>query len=73
MTKWHYQCDEVNLTHDQMVELIEEEALNLLIVDSLEKQIDSFAKKESKNISSGNKLTRRKIVALGVLGELISQ
>ena len=68
MTKWNFQSDEVNLTHDQMVELNKEGSLNLIIVDSLEKQIDSLAQNESKNISSGYKLTKRKIIALGVLG-----
>ena len=68
MTKWNFQSDEVNLTHDQMVELNKEGSLNLIIVDSLEKQIDSLSQNESKNISSGYKLTKRKIIALGVLG-----
>ena len=68
MTKWNFQSDEVNLTHDQMVELNKEGSLNLIIVDSLEKQIDSLSQYESKNINSGYKLTKRKIIALGVLG-----
>ncbi len=68
MTKWNRQCHEVNINHDQMVELNKEGSLNLLIVDSLEKQIYSLAQNESKNISSGYKLTKRKIIALGVLG-----
>ena len=51
MTKWNRRCDEVNLTHDQMVELNKEGSLNLIIVDSLEKQIDSLSQYESKNIT----------------------
>ena len=40
MTKWNYRCDEVNLTHDQMLELNKDGSLELSIVGSLEGQID---------------------------------
>ena len=40
MTKWNYKCDEVSLTHDQMLELNKDGSLELSIVGSLEGQID---------------------------------
>jgi len=72
MTKWNYRCDEVNLNHDQMIELNKDGLLKLIIAESLEKQIvslvkEEFEKKEIKNISSGYKLTKGKIIAFGVL------
>ena len=46
MTKWHYRCDEVNLNHDQMIELNKDGLLKLIIAESLEKQIVSLVKEE---------------------------
>ena len=68
MTNWQHNCDEVNLTHDQMIELNKDGFLNLSIIPSLETQIEQLAKKEFKKITSGYGLTSRNVIALGVLG-----
>ena len=68
MTKWQHNCDEVNLTHDQMIELNKDGCLNLSIIPSLETQIEQLAKKDLKKITSGYGLTSRNVIALGVLG-----
>ena len=68
MTIWQHSCDDVNLTHDQMIELHKDGFLNLSIKPSLETQIERLANKELKKITSGYELTPRHVIALGVLG-----
>ena len=68
MTKWQHDCDEVNLTHYQMIELNKDGFLNLSIKPSLETQIERLANKDLKKITSGYELTPRHVIALGVLG-----
>ena len=53
MTKWQHDCDEVNLTHDQMIELHKDGFLKLSIKPSLETQIERLANKDLKKITSG--------------------
>ncbi|SVE06806.1 uncharacterized protein METZ01_LOCUS459660, partial [marine metagenome] len=53
MTKWDRRCDEVNLTHDQMVELNKEGSLKIGIEPSLENKILELAKNDLKKITWG--------------------
>ena len=68
MTIWQHSCDDVNLTHDQMIELHKDGFLKLSILPSLETQIERLAKKYFKKITSGYELTSRHVIAFGVLG-----
>ena len=56
MTKWNYRCDEVNLNHDQMIELNKDGLLKLIIPNSHEKQIVSLAKEEFKKVMNTEKI-----------------
>jgi hypothetical protein len=69
MTKWNYKCDEVSLTHDQMLELNKDGLLNLSIKVSLEKQIEQLGDQSGlKNTTSKYGFTRKHGIASGVLG-----
>jgi len=63
MTKWDYRCDEVNLTHEQMIKLKKDGSLNLIPVVTLQKQIISLAKKEFKNKYPSGHFTAQLIFA----------
>ena len=68
MTTWHYHCEEVNLSHDQLVELNKDGFLKLFINPSQKTKVESLAAEVLTELPSADDLKERNIIIFFLLG-----